>query len=83
MPSETSETSETFNDVVRMEQQNETESNDLSSYSMKLTKQTRLTIRLTEREKEIVKREAKKMNLDASKFLREHFIKLINDDYKI
>lgn len=75
-----SETSERFNDVVRMEQQNETESNNLSSYSMKLTKQTRLTIRLTEREKESVKREAKKLNLDASKFVREHLIKLISDE---
>jgi uncharacterized protein (DUF1778 family) len=46
---------------------------------MKNTKDTKLTIRLSKDEKQKLELEAKRMNLDTSKFVREHFIKLISD----
>jgi uncharacterized protein (DUF1778 family) len=46
---------------------------------MKTTKDTKLTIRLSKDEKTKVQEEAKRMNLDTSKFVREHFIKLISE----
>ena len=47
--------------------------------NMKNTKDTKLTIRLSKDEKQKVQEQAKRMNLDTSKFVREHFIKLISD----
>ena len=44
-----------------------------------MRKETTITIRLSSNEKTKVEKEAKRMNLDTSKFIREHFIKLIND----
>jgi predicted transcriptional regulator len=46
---------------------------------MKTTKDTKLTIRLSKDEKQKVQEQAKRMNLDTSKFVREHFIKLISE----
>ena len=47
-------------------------------------KQTHVTIRVSQREKEKLDREAKKMGMNKSKFVREYFIKLIsNEDNKI
>ena len=45
---------------------------------MRTNKDTKLTIRLSKDEKQKVQEEAKRMNLDTSKFVREHFIKLIS-----
>ena len=46
---------------------------------MKMTKDTKLTIRLSKDEKQKLEQQAKRMNLDTSKFIREHFIKLITE----
>jgi hypothetical protein len=46
---------------------------------MKTTKQERLTIRLSKDEKDKLQREAKRMHLDTSKFIRQHFIQLISE----
>jgi hypothetical protein len=46
---------------------------------MRTTKDSKLTIRLTKDEKTKLENEAKKLKLDTSKFIREFFIKLIND----
>jgi predicted DNA binding CopG/RHH family protein len=46
---------------------------------MKTTKDTKLTIRLSKDEKTKVQEQASKLNLDTSKFIREHFIKLISE----
>ena len=46
---------------------------------MRTTKDCKLTIRLSKDEKKKVQEEAKRMNLDTSKFVREHLIKLISD----
>ena len=52
----------------------------LLSYSnMRTNKDTKLTIRLSKDEKQKVQEQAKRMNLDTSKFVREHFIKLISE----
>ena len=52
----------------------------LLSYSnMRTTMETKLTIRLSKNEKRKVQDEAARLNLDASKFIREHFIKLISE----
>jgi len=47
--------------------------------NMKSTKDTKLTIRLSKDEKKKVQEQASRLNLDASKFIREHFIKLISE----
>jgi hypothetical protein len=47
--------------------------------NMKTTKDSKLTIRLSKDEKQKVQEEASRLNLDASKFIREHFIKLISE----
>lgn len=46
---------------------------------MKITKDTKLTIRLSKDEKDKLQREAKRMHLDTSKFIRQHFIQLISE----
>ena len=52
----------------------------LLSYSnMRTNKDTKLTIRLSKDEKRKVQDEAARLNLDTSKFIREHFIKLISE----
>ena len=48
-------------------------------FYMRTTKDSKLTIRLTKDEKTKLENEAKKLKLDTSKFIREFFIKLIND----
>jgi predicted DNA binding CopG/RHH family protein len=45
---------------------------------MKQIKKTKITIRLSEFEKQKVKDEASKLNLDTSKFIRQYFIQLIS-----
>jgi len=43
-------------------------------------RQTHVTIRVSEHEKQKLRTQAKKMNLNTSKFVREYFIKLISDE---
>ena len=65
-----------------MTSQNTTDGKSISySYKdifMRTTKDTKLTIRLSKDEKKKLQEEAKRMNLDTSKFVREHFIQLIS-----
>ena len=48
---------------------------------MRNTKDTKLTIRLSKDEKDKLQREAKRMHLDTSKFIRQHFIQLISEKW--
>lgn len=43
-------------------------------------KESRVTIRVSQSEKDKLNREAKRMRMNTSKFVREHFIKLIADE---
>ena len=44
-----------------------------------MRKETTITIRLSSNEKTKVEKQAKKMQLNTSAFIREHFIKLITE----
>lgn len=46
---------------------------------MNTTKDCKVTIRLSKDEKNKLMLQAKQMNLNTSKFIREHFIKLITE----
>ena len=66
-----------------MTSQNTTDEKSISYFKkdlfMRTTKDTKLTIRLSKDEKTKVQEQASKLNLDTSKFIREHFIKLISE----
>ena len=66
-----------------MTSQNTTDEKSISYFKkdlfMRTTKDTKLTIRLSKDEKTKLQEQASKLNLDTSKFIREHFIKLISE----